>query len=76
MQNSARLEQLGIPGYTDMFKRASAIAKEKNKPNRRSGEDSESDYDPLHDDTAEDVDHDEVDKVTPIFLEFLFVTVW
>ncbi|KAK3146772.1 hypothetical protein QOZ80_3BG0271720 [Eleusine coracana subsp. coracana] len=61
MQNSARLEQLGIPGLTDYLARAHGVSKEKNKTNRRSTEDSESDYDPSQDDTAEqDLVHDDV----------------
>jgi hypothetical protein len=71
MQNSARLEQLGIRGVAEYIARASGVSKEKNKTNKRSREDSESDYDPLQDATAEeDLVHDDVAEVItlPSFL--------
>jgi len=53
MQNSSRLEQLGIPGLKSMLANICSISHEKETDNNRNREDSESDYDPSHDDDSE-----------------------
>ena len=64
MQNSSRLEQLGIPGLKSMLANICSISHEKETDNNRNREDSESDYDPSQDDSAEqDLDHDDIAKV-------------
>jgi len=64
MQNSARLQQLGIPGYTACFARASATYKDKSKKHQRSREDSESDYEPSQEYSSEqDLVDDDISKV-------------
>ena len=64
MQNSARLQQLGIPGYTACFARASATYKDKSKKHQRSREDSESNYEPSQEDSSEqDLVDDDISKV-------------
>jgi len=64
MQNSDRLQQLGVSGYTNLFARIAAICKEGNKRNQSNREDSESDYDPSQDHTGEsDLVDDDIAKV-------------
>lgn len=52
MQNSARLQQLGIPSLA-LFAKKPNIYPDKNKTKHFNGEDSESDYDPREDQTSE-----------------------
>ena len=67
MQNSARLHQHGLTGYTEIFVRASAICNDKSKKHQRTREDSESDYDPYQDDSAEqDLVDDDISKVVTV----------
>nr|CAB3458201.1 unnamed protein product [Digitaria exilis] len=53
MQNSARLQQLGIPTIRTMFEDAAAISRDKKKKHGNR-EDSGSEYDPVQDDNSED----------------------
>nr|CAB3480416.1 unnamed protein product [Digitaria exilis] len=54
IQNSARLQQLGIPTIRTIFEDAAAISRDKNKKKHGNREDSGSEYDPVQDDTSED----------------------
>ncbi|KAF8760576.1 hypothetical protein HU200_010047 [Digitaria exilis] len=53
MQNSGRLQQLGIPTIRTMFEDAAAISRDKKKKHGNR-EDSGSEYDPVQDDNSED----------------------
>ena len=64
MQNTARLQQLGILGYTACFARVFATYEDKSKKHQRSREDSESDYEPSQEDSSEqDLVDDDISKV-------------
>lgn len=52
MQNSSRLQQLGLPCHE--YRSMTTTFQDKNAKNQRNGEDSESEYDPLQDDSAEE----------------------
>lgn len=54
MRNNARLQQLGIPALCDTLPKAYSFHHNKNKPNFRNNEDSESDYNPSSNDTGEE----------------------
>ncbi|XP_020403416.1 uncharacterized protein [Zea mays] len=63
MRNNSRLQQLGIPALVSMCGNINSISRNK-KPNNRDNEDSESEYDPSHDDSIEGdlFDHDDHNK--------------
>uniref|UniRef100_A0A0A9ERC3 Uncharacterized protein n=1 Tax=Arundo donax TaxID=35708 RepID=A0A0A9ERC3_ARUDO len=55
MRNNARLKQLGIPPLAaTVFTKKTSITSDKNKPKHSNCEDSESEYDPQQDHTAEE----------------------
>lgn len=64
MMNNSRLQQLGIPALVSMCGNINSISRNK-KPNNRDNEDSESEYDPSHDDSIEGdlFDHADHNKV-------------